>query len=277
MSSCSSWLTKKIVLTGGPGAGKSVIAAEIVRRDARFVLVPEAATQVYTTLGTTWDRLDLANRKEAQRMIYRLQVQQETRIAGENPGKYLLLDRGTIDGATYWPDGPDAYWADLGSSLEQELARYDQVIWLETAAALGIYDGAASNTVRFEDAAAAVASGESLLSLWSGHSQFHRVAAHHELPKKVAAVEQLLLDVIRWTKEAATQTRWECRYSSCEMMYLEIDGKPGVRMYLHHSPASADRYSFQDVLDGKLDAEVRNLFGEETLKSLKRAVKHRMR
>lgn len=179
---------QKIVLTGGPGAGKSVIAAEIVRRDGRFILVPEAATQVYTQLGTTWDRLDLARRKDAQRMIYRLQVEQEQRLAAEHPDKHLLLDRGTIDGAAYWPDGPEAYWDDLGSSLEQELARYNQIIWLETAAALGLYDGSHSNTVRFEDADAAIASGHVLARLYLPHSNLKHVGAFAELDDKVTAV-----------------------------------------------------------------------------------------
>lgn len=184
----------RLVLTGGPGAGKSVIAAEVVRRDRRFVLVPEAATQVYTRLGTTWDRLDLANRKEAQRMIYRLQVEQEARIARENPDKHLLLDRGTIDGAAYWPDGPDAYWNDLGSSLDRELQRYDQVLWLETAAALGIYDGSASNAVRFEDAAGAVESGRLLLRLYGAHPSLKHIGAFIELEDKVRAVLEVLAE-----------------------------------------------------------------------------------
>ena len=185
-------MVKKIVLTGGPGAGKSVIADEIVRRNSRFILVPEAATQVYTQLGTTWDRLDLANRKEAQRMIYRLQLQQEHRFAIDHPDKTLLLDRGTIDGAAYWPDGPDAYWADLHSSLERELLRYDQIIWLETAAALGMYDGAASNTVRFEDAGAAIESGKRLLGLYQSHSNLKHVGAFVELEDKIRAVLESL-------------------------------------------------------------------------------------
>lgn len=192
MPSRTSCLTK-IVLTGGPGAGKSVIADEIVRRNSRFILVPEAATQVYTQRGTTWDRLDLANRKEAQRMIYRLQLQQEDHFAAAHPDKTLLLDRGTIDGAAYWPDGPDAYWADLHSSLEKELSRYDQIIWLETAAALGMYDGAASNTVRFENADAAIESGKLLLRLYQSHPNLKHVGAFTDLQDKVRAVMEVLI------------------------------------------------------------------------------------
>lgn len=69
--------------------------------------------------------------------------------------------------------------------------------------------------------------------------------------------------------------RWECRYSSCEMMYLEL--RPDeVISYLDHSPHRADRYSFADVLNGKLDGEVRAVFGEETLEQVKAAVRQRL-
>src|SRR5688500_1992964 len=51
-------LMRRIVLTGGPGAGKTVIAHRIAGEHSdRFVLVPEAATQVYDALRTRWDLL----------------------------------------------------------------------------------------------------------------------------------------------------------------------------------------------------------------------------
>jgi predicted ATPase len=185
---------KRIVLTGGPGAGKTVISARIAAaHPEQFVLVPEAATQVYDALQTRWDLLDIPGRRDVQRRIYRLQREQEDRIAREHPHQTLLLDRGTVDGSAYWPDGPDEYWRDLRTSRETELRRYDMIIWMESAAALGLYDGAQSNFCRFEDAAAAVASGKLLLELWSGHPNLKHVGAFANLDDKVAAVEELLL------------------------------------------------------------------------------------
>jgi predicted ATPase len=184
---------KRIVLTGGPGAGKTVVSAEIIRRyPDRFTLVPEAATQVYSALQTRWDRLDLEGRRDVQRRIYRHQREQEERAAAAHPERTLLLDRGTVDGAAYWPQGPDAYWMDLGTTLERELARYDAVIWMQTSAALGIYAGDASNTCRFEDPAAAIESGLLLTRLWGGHPNLQNVAAYPHLSDKIDAVEVLL-------------------------------------------------------------------------------------
>ncbi len=185
--------TRRIVLTGGPGAGKSVVATQLAAMyPERYAVVPEAATQVYLLLATRWDRLDLLGRCNAQRMIFTLQVQQEQRIAAEHPGKILLLDRGTVDGAAYWPDGPEAYWKELSTTLDEQLARYDTVIWLQTAAALGLYDGDRSNATRFEDAEAAVASGNMLMTLWGRHPRLIRIDAQPTLQEKLEAVERVL-------------------------------------------------------------------------------------
>lgn len=191
----------RIVLTGGPGAGKTVIAEAIVSRGTgRFVLVPEAATHVYAAMNTRWDWLDLAGRRDVQRRIYFHQLEQEARIAADNPEKILLLDRGTVDGAAYWPDGPEAYWRDIGSTLPVELARYDSVIWLESSAALGLYDNDQSNACRFEDALGAIKSGEVLKDLWSGHPRLQMVSAHAQLADKISAVESLLFDITQSTR-----------------------------------------------------------------------------
>jgi predicted ATPase len=184
----------KIVLTGGPGAGKSVISNRLAQLEpTRFLRVPEAATRVYDQIQTRWDRLDLAGRRDVQRRIYQLQL--ETEKAYPSNDRILILDRGTIDGAAYWPEGPDNYWNDLKTTLAAELGRYDAVIWLETAAALDLYDGDASNFCRFENAPAAVASGQLLLRLWGGHPKLRLVSAFPNLQEKLAAVRETVREL----------------------------------------------------------------------------------
>jgi len=187
---------KRVVLTGGPGSGKTVVSNAVARSEpARYVVVPEAATQIYSKARTRWDLVDAVGQRELQRQIYFLQRRQEDLLATQNPDKILILDRGTIDGAAYWPDGPEAYWADLGTSLVAELARYDRVIWMQTAAAIGIYDGSDSNACRFEDAAGAVASGELLVRLWSGHPHFQKISAFPSVEDKISEIRKLLQNI----------------------------------------------------------------------------------
>lgn len=184
---------KRIVLTGGPGSGKTAVAAALLRSHPHaFVVVPEAATQVYSRLNTRWDRLDLEGRRRVQRQIYQLQLEQEARLAAEAAGKVVLLDRGTVDGAAYWPEGPENYWAELGTTHAAELTRYDAVVWLQTCAAIGAYDGDASNACRHEDAEAAIARGEKVLGVWRAHRRLVEVPAFATFEEKVRAVEGVL-------------------------------------------------------------------------------------
>jgi predicted ATPase len=184
---------RRIVLTGGPGAGKTVISHHIVAANPqRYAQVPEAATQVYDALQTRWDLLDIEGRRDVQRRIYALQIEQEERISREHPDKILILDRGTIDGAAYWPEGAQAYWQELGTSAEAELSRYDMVIWLETCATLNLYDGHRSNARRFESPEAAIESGRLLFTLWQPHPNLHHVAACLTIEKKLATVAAIL-------------------------------------------------------------------------------------
>ena len=68
------------------------------------------------------------------------------------------------------------------------------------------------------------------------------------------------------------RTRWDCRYSSCELMYLELVDNE-VRCYLDHSPKHADVFTLDEVLAGKADGMVSSLFGSAALGELKAAVK----
>ena len=69
------------------------------------------------------------------------------------------------------------------------------------------------------------------------------------------------------------ETRWECRYSSSEMMYLEIASGSHVKTYLDHSPGNAELTSFDDVLAGKMDGEVSGLFGAAAVDELKATIR----
>lgn len=189
---------RRIVLTGGPGAGKTVITTALANAEPhRFVRVPEAATHVYDTLQTRWDWLDVPGRREVQRKIFHHQIEQEDRLSAEHPDKIILLDRGTIDGAAYWPGGPDDYWADLGTTLAEQLKRYDAVIWMQTGAALGHYDGDASNSRRFEDDAAAIKSGLLLGKLWEGHPCLKHIGAYNTIDEKIHAVKNVLDEILK--------------------------------------------------------------------------------
>ena len=95
-------LPRRVVLTGGPGGGKTT-AADMFRREIgeRVVIVPEAATMLF---GGGFPRGREPNAVRAcQRAIFHVQVNLEDIQAAHYPDRFLLCDRGTVDGAAYWP------------------------------------------------------------------------------------------------------------------------------------------------------------------------------
>lgn len=161
----------RIVLTGGPGGGKTT-AADLLRREigARVVVVPEAATMLF---GGGFPRSDQPDaRRAVQRAIYHVQRNIEDVQAALYPERILLCDRGTVDGAAYWPaDEGTTFFDALGSSLADELGRYDAVLFFETAA-VGGQSIEGGNPTRVESAELAIALDGRLRDLWGQHPRF---------------------------------------------------------------------------------------------------------
>ena len=137
MNSQSNGKCCRVVLTGGPGGGKTT-AADLYRREIgdEVVVVPEAATLLY--LGGFPRGGENGVRKATQRAIYHVQTNLEDAQSSHYKSRVLLCDRGTVDGAVYWPEDPMEFFIHLGTTLEKELSRYDAVIFFETAAVGGI-------------------------------------------------------------------------------------------------------------------------------------------
>lgn len=179
---------KRIALTGGPGAGKTAVLSLIERSFCEHVLVlPEAAGIVF---GGGFPRGDApSERRAGQRAIFHVQRELEAAVE-DRDAAVVLCDRGTPDGAAYWP-GPDTLWAAVGTTREAEVQRYDAVIHLRTPAIDGGYDQ--SNPLRVETAAEAAAIDERIAAVWSGHARRFVVEASADFPTKALAA----LDILR--------------------------------------------------------------------------------
>ena len=169
-----------VALTGGPGAGKTAVL-EILRLEMckHVVVLPEAAAIVYG--GGFPRRTEGPGRRAGQRAIYHVERELERMVLEEQRAAMALCDRGTVDGLAYWPDSPDSYWAELGTTLEAELARYAAVIHLRTPAA-HLYS---RTGVRIESAAEARAIDERISRAWEQHPRRFTVPASEEFFDKV--------------------------------------------------------------------------------------------
>lgn len=165
---------KKIALTGGPGGGKST-AAELFKREYKdFIsLVPEVATLLFKGGYPRFDSPLIV--ESIQSSIFHVQQNIEKTYETLFPNNTLLCDRGTVDGAAYWPAGPHDFFNKMGTTLEAELAKYDAVIFFETAAAGGMTIEL-GNPIRNEDQRKAIELDLRLRELWSQHPNFVYIA-----------------------------------------------------------------------------------------------------
>lgn len=175
----------RIVVTGGPGAGKTSVWRELASsHGTRLVAVPEVATLMFQHVFPNVH--NLTERRAVQRAIFEVQRNLEAIYdARRSEGQALLCDRGVPDGAGYWPEGPGAFFGAMSTDWRSEILRYDAVLFLETAAAGGL-SIAAGNVTRTETLEAAVSVDAQLRSVWLQHPNCVFVAHEAEFAAKVA-------------------------------------------------------------------------------------------
>jgi predicted ATPase len=174
---------KFIVVTGGPGGGKTT-ALDLFQRELRAAvkIVPEAATLLF---GHGLDReVGDGDGKLLQRSIYRMQIGLEEIFRNFYADRLLICDRGTLDGLAYWPDDEQSYLDSISTTFEAEIARYGAVIFFQTAAIHG-EDVKSNNPYRTEDSRTAVALDEKLQRVWSRHPNFHFIPARLSFMTKI--------------------------------------------------------------------------------------------
>ncbi len=181
--------TKMIVLTGGPGAGKTAVL-EIIRKELceHVAIMPEAASIIFG--GGFW-RLDSASAHLcSQRAILHVQQQMENLILGEKKWPMVLCDRGLLDGLAYWPAPEENFWAEARSTLAAQFARYHAVIHLQVPGTAQGYNH--RNPLRTETAAQAAIIDDRIRTIWSAHPRYHSVESSNNFLHKARSALALI-------------------------------------------------------------------------------------
>ncbi len=180
-------LRRRIVLTGGPGAGKTAVL-ELLRHSLcdHVVVLSEAAGIVF---GGGFPRHDNTGvRCAAQRAIYHVQIELEAAAEADGAG-IVLCDRGAIDGWAYWP-GPGDFFESVRTTRSDTLKRYDAVIHLRVPDEQHGYGH--QNSLRVESAVDARRIDDRILRAWDGHPHRYVVDANKGFIEKAAHTLEIL-------------------------------------------------------------------------------------
>jgi predicted ATPase len=182
-----------VVITGGPGAGKTALL-EVARRNfcSHVHVLPESASILFRggfpRLPTDWGQ------RGSQRAIFHVQTELE-RLAEDDPRcRLILCDRGTVDGAAYWPSGGRTFWDETGVSEADQLARYDTVIHLTTPPVSGGYNH--RNPMRVETAEQAALLDQKLAAAWAGHPRRVVVPWTDDFISKLSTAMALIVELL---------------------------------------------------------------------------------
>lgn len=179
---------KLVVVTGGPGGGKTAML-EMARRYfcQHVAIAPEAASIVF---GGGFPRSgSLKGRRAAQRAIFHVQKELETIALESHKIAVVLCDRGTLDGLAYWPGSRQSFCDEFDIDYEEELHRYGAVVHVEVPALAWGYE---KNRLRRESVSEAQRIDQRIELAWRAHPRVLPVNAQAGFLDKLACAIELL-------------------------------------------------------------------------------------
>lgn len=189
MSEAKVTCTHLIVVTGGPGAGKTAIL-EMYKQvlTPRAIILPEAASIIFG--GGFWRLPSLTAKTAAQKAIFHVQKEMENLVCEENKWIMGLCDRGTLDGLAYWPKSEDSFFEMSNTTLEKELAKYYAVIHLRAPTELLGYNHI--NPLRVETALEAKFIDDKIANIWRQHPRYFEVQSTDDFLVKAQTAISLI-------------------------------------------------------------------------------------
>lgn len=178
-----------IVITGGPGAGKTAVL-EMAKKVLcnHTVILPEAASIVFG--GGFWRLQSASAKKAAQTAIFHVQAEMENLVIGEKKWAVGLCDRGTLDGLAYWTDTEKSFWEMSATQAEREYKRYFAVIHLRSPTDLLGYNQ--QNPLRIESSLQALEIDEKIAHTWKNHPNYNVIESTENFLTKAQTAIKLI-------------------------------------------------------------------------------------
>lgn len=190
--------TVKVVLTGGPMAGKTSILNYLKHElGGSIMVIPEIATFFEKNILRDQRFFSPSFNRKISKLFFSVQSEIEDmyqKLAEENLTSLILCDRGLLDGAAYYNQGEQKF-LDLHKISKKEIyKRYDAVIWMETVAKTESekYKSARNSS----SVSSALYISQANLSAWGGHPRFFSVSGNTIRDKK-QQVNKILCSLLR--------------------------------------------------------------------------------
>ncbi len=224
-------MVRRIVLTGGPGSGKTSVLEKINQvyssEGYKVIVVPETATELMNS-GITF-RDGSMSLLDFQEIVMRYQLAKEEIVdrSIELMGTdrvIVVYDRGTIDNSAYINKSEfEEILARLNNvkSFADLMNKYDLVINL-----VGREDfyTTANNQARAEDAKEALRLGDTTLKCWLGHKKVKIVLPKDRMEDKTSEVLNTINQLLE-EKQVKRQQKYSVDLSGTDLELIRSEGK----------------------------------------------------
>ena len=224
-------MVKKIVLTGGPGSGKTSVLEYINKiysgEGYKVVIVSETATDLMNSGITFKD--GTISLLDFQELVMRLQLAKEEVVdrmieQSDNEKIIVIYDRGTIDNSAYINEKEfNEVLARLNNvkTFADLMNKYDLVINLVSSKHFYTTE---NNKARSESASDALKLGETTLKCWLGHKKLKIVMPKETISEKINEVLNVINGVLD-EKQVKRQEKFIVDLKRTNMTYILNNSK----------------------------------------------------
>jgi thymidylate kinase/CYTH domain-containing protein len=228
-------LIKKIVLTGGPCAGKTSaltkIEETVIEKGYRVFIIPESATELING-GIRPFGNQAVDMVKFQELILKYQLQKEKmyeeaiKSLDDNVKCILLCDRGTMDNKAYITNEQFNNILNKLSLKEANLLdNYDMIIHLVTAAdGKEEYYTLANNGARTETIEQAIKLDRKTINSWVGHNNLIIIDNSTEFDEKLQRVMESINNLIGEPITLRQQQKYTIDLNNSKLGFIKNNG-----------------------------------------------------
>lgn len=229
----------RIVLTGGPAAGKTTLISRILKEfkpeDGWHVItIPETATELISGFGIR-PFGNCVTMEEFQYFVIEDQLHKEKlalKAAQMVPEEKVLLiyDRAVMDDKAYVSDSQfKEILSHFGKTEEQILSGYDAVLHLVTCAKGAEYAYNFGNAARYESLEDARAKDDLMLRAWSAHPSLYIIDNSIDFEDKINRAIAQIYRIVGQSAPAVEKRKFLISMPDCETL-TEKYGAVSVEM-----------------------------------------------